>query len=110
MKYTITPLFTSGSKIRPDHNVFNTATSALAYGNSASGDELWIAPADGTEVKQGDQWLNIGVNKWVAVIHKGVPLCKLTENETTPPPPTEEDEIVSAIVRFKSGETKELIK
>jgi lysozyme len=94
MKYTITPIYAEGMKYRPDHNTNNTALSGgLAFGAYASGDVLWTADkelklSNGTVYQKiGDQWLEVGPNKWVAVKHMGKAYCTLTVNEEPTPDP-----------------------
>lgn len=97
MKYQMTPI-SSGTRLREDHNTF--AGVITSYGATAlvQGDELWIAPADGNEVKKGDKWLHVThvngnpvTQGWMAYIHKGVPYCDNFKDNTgeTPPPPSE---------------------
>jgi hypothetical protein len=99
------------TRLRVTHDVFsfvidvvngkvvNPALSVVTSFNAGDllkGDEKWIAPADGNEVKQGDIWLHVthrnGVPLitpgWTAYIHKGVPICiNLEEEKIVPPPP-----------------------
>jgi GH25 family lysozyme M1 (1,4-beta-N-acetylmuramidase) len=88
--YEITPNFTEGMKIRPLPNVNNTSIGSLAYGKTGKGDELWTAPADGTNVKKGDMWLKITeggtAQGWVAVVHMGKSYCALKEITPNPDP------------------------
>jgi len=95
-QYSMTPI-NNGTRLRADHNVFATIITSYNRGQLIVGDEIWEAPADGSEVKRGDQWLHVtsvdGVNLtergWMAYIHKGVAVCNnFTEIEAPPPPPT----------------------
>lgn len=94
--YSMTPI-NNGTRMRTDHNVFASVITSYNRGQLVVGDEIWEAPADGSEVKKGDKWLHVtsvdGVNVtergWMAYIHKGVPVCNnFTEVEAPPPPPT----------------------
>lgn len=95
----------NGTRLRTGHDVFSTVIdvdSTLANVQSFNandklqGDEVWEAPADGSEVKKGDKWLHvtkrngnpIPVMGWTAITHKGVAVCKnLVEVGTPPEPP-----------------------
>ncbi len=96
-QYSMTP-FNSGTRMRTDHNVFASVIASYTRGQLVVGDEIWEAPADGSEVKKGDKWLKVtsvdGVNVdergWMAYIHKGVPICdnfKIIENPDPNPTP-----------------------
>jgi hypothetical protein len=83
--------------MRSDHNVFASVIASYNRGQLIVGDELWTAPADGNEVKKGDKWLKVssvdGVivaeRGWMALIHKGVPVCNnFKEIEDPDPTPT----------------------
>lgn len=94
-QYSMTPI-SSGTRMRSDHNTFASVVASFGRGQLIVGDEIWEAPADGTEVKKGDKWLHVtsvdGVNVtergWMAYIHKGVPICDNFKVIETPPPPT----------------------
>ena len=96
-QYSITP-FNSGTRMRIDHSVFASVIASYTRGQLVVGDEIWEAPADGSEVKKGDKWLKVtsvdGVNVaergWMAYIHKGVPICdnfKIIEDPDPNPTP-----------------------
>lgn len=94
-QYSMTPI-NNGTRLREDRNVFARVISSYNRGQLIVGDELWEAPADGSEVKKGDKWLRVtsvdGVNLtergWMAYIHKGVAVCNnFKEIEPPPPPP-----------------------
>lgn len=117
--YTMKPINT-GTRLRSDHNTF--AGVITSYGVTAliQGDELWIAPADGNEVKNGDKWLHVThVNDvpvaqgWMAYIHKGVPICKdfqdLTGGTPPSPPPATERKIVALVAYYNDGSTQKLV-
>lgn len=98
--YNMTPI-SSGTRVRPDHNVFSAAITSVNYGIVVEGDELWTAPANGAEVYAGDKWLRVtkingipfGQVGWMAFVHKGIPICnnfKVTDGEPPPPPPPPE--------------------
>lgn len=88
-----------GTRLRADHTTFAAVITSFGTSNLVQGDEIWIAPADGNEVKMGDKWLHVthvddkplAVPGWMAYIHKGEPICKdfldLTGGDTEPPPP-----------------------
>jgi len=87
----------SGTRVRQDHNTFSAIVRSLGADDKIEGDEIWIAPADGSEVKAGDKWLKVlKVNSvpisptgWTAIIHKGQAICKnFVDNGTPPPDPT----------------------
>jgi hypothetical protein len=95
-QYSMTPI-NNGTRLRADHNVFAAVITSYNRGQLIVGDEIWEAPADGSEVKRGDKWLRVtsvdGVNLtergWMAYIHKGVAVCNnFTEIVAPPPPPT----------------------
>lgn len=70
--------------LREDHNTFAVTLVGIPKNTVVHGDFLWVAPADGTEVKAGDKWLHqvtyAGFTGWVAIVHKGVTLMTLTDN------------------------------
>lgn len=95
-QYSMTPI-NNGTRLRTDHNVFAAVITSYNRGQLIVGDELWEAPADGSEVKKGDKWLRVtsvdGVNLtergWMAYIHKGVAVCNnFKEIEGPGPNPT----------------------
>lgn len=72
----------NGTRLRKDHTTFAAAITSYNAGQVIEGDEMWTAPADGSEVKKGDQWMHVthvnGVKVapgWMARIHKGVEIC-----------------------------------
>lgn len=96
-QYSMTPI-SSGTRMRSDHNTSASVIASYSRGQLVVGDEIWEAPAGGTEVKKGDKWLKVtsvdGVNVaergWMAYIHKGVPICdnfKVIEDPNPPPAP-----------------------
>lgn len=92
--YSMTPIL-SGTRMRVDHNTFAAVITSFSMGQLVVGDELWEAPADGSEVKKGDKWLkvisvdgaNVPVRGWMAYIHKGYPICSNFTVIGDPPPP-----------------------
>jgi len=95
-QYSMTPI-SSGTRMRTDHNTFSAVIASYNRGQLVVGDEIWEAPADGSEVKKGDKWLRVssvdGINLtergWMAYIHKGVPICDNFKVIAAPPPPPE---------------------
>lgn len=113
--YSMTPI-NNGTRMRKDHNVF--AENILSYnkGQVVICDEIWEAPADGTEVKKGDKWgkvisvdgVNVAERGWMAYIHKGVTICNnFKEVETTPHPAPMFPE--SFVLTDPSGEKAEYV-
>lgn len=82
------------TRLRPDHSTENDYIGNYPRGTKFHGDVVWINPADtGTQIK-GDTWLQVidvnGTLKkgWVAITHKGFPICTITpavEVPTEPP-------------------------
>lgn len=94
-QYSMTPI-SNGTRLRTDHSTFSSVITSYNRGQLIVGDEIWEAPADGSEVKKGDKWLHAtsvdGVNLtdqgWMALIHKGYPICdNFKEIEDPAPPP-----------------------
>jgi len=93
-QYTMTPVY--NTRLRTDHNTFATIIVSYSPGQAILGDELWEAPADGSEVKKGDKWIHvisvdgkpISQQGWMAYIHKGTPICKDFQVIEEPDPPT----------------------
>lgn len=113
--YSMTPI-NNGTRMRQDHNVF--AGNILSYnrGQLVICDEMWEAPADGSEVKKGDKWgkvvsvdgVNVEERGWMAYVHKGVAICNnFKEVETVPPPAPMFPE--SFVLTDPSGEKAEYI-
>lgn len=78
MRYKMTTI-NSGTRVRQDHNVYASVLTSVNANVTVQGDELWTAPADGNEVKKGDEWVKVtvnGVTGWMAHIHKGVAICR----------------------------------
>lgn len=94
-RYSMTPI-DNGTRLREDHNTFSKVITSYNRGQLVLGDEVWVAPADGAEVKKGDIWLkvlsvdgtNVPVRGWMAHIHKGQFICEnFKEVIVAPPPP-----------------------
>jgi hypothetical protein len=93
-QYSMTPI-TNGTRMRSDHNIFGSVIATYNRGQLVAGDEVWVAPADGSEVKKGDKWLkvnsvdgvNVAMGGWMAYIHKGNPICDNFKEITDPNPP-----------------------
>jgi len=97
-QYSMTPMNT-GTRMRSDHTVFaGVLKTDLKPTDLIIGDEVWIAPADGIEVKKGDSWLKVlSVNGvavpergWTAITHKGTPICNNFKEIGTVPTPDPE--------------------
>lgn len=77
----MTPI-SNGTRLRKDHTTFAEVINSYNRGRVVVGDEVWEATADGREVHKGDKWLHVisvdGVpaNGWMAIRHKGVPICE----------------------------------
>lgn len=85
----------SGTRLRTDHNVFaGVIIGDLSSADTLQGDVVWIAPADGLEVKKNDKWLHVthrngeelAEKGWTAIIHKNVPICDNFREVNSPPP------------------------
>lgn len=111
-QYSMTPLG-NGTRIRTDHTTYAAVIASYSYGQLVVGDEMWEAPADGSEVKKGDKWLHVthvdgvpvAVQGWMAYIHKGSSICnnfRVIDGETEPPvvvpPPTTEPQFPQSFV------------
>ena len=96
MIYTATPI-NSGTRLRKDHSVFADVVTSFNANAVLKGDDVWIAPADGNEVKKGDKWLHVYEADgkrlitlgWTAIVHKGVAICNNFREVTVEPPPVE---------------------
>ncbi len=85
-----------GMALRPDHHTDNAAIERFPAGTKWHGDTLFVATEpkySGSILIQavGDQWLevtdvngNTGKRGWLAIIHKGVRYCSLTETNPSP--------------------------
>ncbi len=106
--YSMTPI-SSRTRMRVDHNTYADVidvdpiaanVQSFNMGDLLKGDDIWVAPADGDEVKKGDTWLHVThrngaalkVSGWTALTHKGYPICKnfTVIGEPPPPPPPPE--------------------
>lgn len=82
--YSATPL-NNGTRIRKAHDVWGQVIVSVNKGVVIKGDEVWEAPANGNEVIKGDKWLHVTfiddvpvdplIPHWIAIIHKGLPIC-----------------------------------
>ena len=95
--YTMNPIH-SGTRLRSGHDVFaKVIIPDLAATDMLEGTDLWIAPADGVEVRKGDKWLYVtkrnghalSTQGWTAVTHKGVPICENLKEVGVVVPPVE---------------------
>lgn len=91
--YSMTPI-DNGTRLRFAHTTFSSVITSYNRGQLVVGDEVWEAPADGNEVKKGDKWLHVlsvdGVaapDGWMAIIHKGYPICDNFKEVGTNPDP-----------------------
>ena len=78
----------NGTRLRQDHNTYaKVLITDLGPSSSVKGDLIWVAPSDGAEVKAGDQWLHTTIvngsakDGWIAIVHKGVSVCKILPPE-----------------------------
>jgi hypothetical protein len=91
--YSMTPI-SNGTAFRDGHSTVGTIVKLRVSANVVVlGDAVWTAPADGNEVKKGDTWLHViaidgaAVDGWMAIVHKGYPICdNFKEVVSTPPP------------------------
>ena len=83
----------NGTRIRTEHSTYTKVLGSVNAGIALEGDELWTAPADGSYVKKGDQWLHVTYGNlagWMAYTYLGQPICKdLKTTPDVPPMPTE---------------------
>lgn len=91
MKYRMTTIY-NGTRIREEHSTYTKVFGSVNAGITLEGDELWTAPADGSYVKKGDQWLHVthgAVTGWTAYTYLGQPICQdlkqVDENPDVPP-------------------------
>lgn len=92
--YSMTPI-KSGTRLRTGHDVFaSVIVGDLSPADTLLGNQVWTCPVDGVEARKNDKWLYVthqnGVELeekgWVAIVHKGVPICNnFKEVGTTPP-------------------------
>jgi GH25 family lysozyme M1 (1,4-beta-N-acetylmuramidase) len=79
-----------GTRLRTDHTVNVGYTASYKKLTIFDGDLVWTAPADGLNVKAGDQWLEVknidGViaTGWVAIKHLGLTICSLIDHQPAP--------------------------
>lgn len=74
----------NGTRLRDAHSMLGNIIASYNTGQTVCGNMLWTAPADGSEVKAGDQWLfvthvngmELTSKGWMAITNKGVPICK----------------------------------
>lgn len=74
----------NGTRMRTGHSTFDAVITSYSRGQVVRGDAIWIAPADGSEVKKGDTWLHVThvdgaaviEQGWMAYIHKGYAICE----------------------------------
>jgi len=100
MRYTITPTY--AMSLRNDHNTAALKIGRLDIGEQAKGDELWTASITTSSANAGDKWMRVReinglpADGWIAIIHRGVVYCTLTDSGGVPTdPPTAEDVIAS---------------
>lgn len=88
----------SGTRMRADHSTYTTVLlSDLSPADTLRGNELWIAPADGSYVKKGDTWLKVthrnGVALakpgWTAYLYLGKFVCNNFKEIADVPPPVD---------------------
>lgn len=90
--YSMAPI-SNGTRLRTDHNTFASVITSYAADSYVVGDDVWTAPADGTEVRKGDIWLHVThvnnipvANGWMAYIHKATAICDNFEQLPDTPP------------------------
>lgn len=110
-------VISSGTRIRSEHNTGGAVINSYSANTECEGVTDWIAPADVYNSSNvminmaGDRWLfvqtvngtNIPIAGWVAITHKGQPICDVIEENVEVPPPVEDDPYVKAILVTKSG-------
>lgn len=113
--YKITPLNSSGMKVRTEHNTNNTSIGTLSYGMFGTGTDLWEADVDGNGAKKGDKWLFVeegaSVGGWVAIIHNGTNYCSIETVEDPDPEPEPEPTEFPAFfyLLYPNGEKKKYV-
>lgn len=109
----ISPI-SNGTRMRSDHNTFANVITSFNSGVNLSGEEIWTAPADGSEVKEGDQWLLVThvdgtiltTPGWTAIIHKGQTISNRLADTDPDPDPTPDPgsivEIIDSVITYKA--------
>lgn len=106
MRYSATPLNTTGMSIRSNHGTAFPKIGTLLYGKYAKGEEIWVETQTTSNSRIGDKWLHLLENDgvptdaWVAIIHNGVEYCTLSDSGSNPPPSVSVVEIKSALVKY----------
>jgi lysozyme len=95
------------TRLRSTHDTTWAYIGNYPRGTKFHGDEVWTATATtststGTIInQQGDEWLRVTdvsgalASGWVAIKHKGLDICTLTETNPPTEPPTEPAEYVA---------------
>lgn len=117
INYSMTPIG-NGTRLRKDHTTFAGVITSYNIGDLIQGDLLWVSPTDGKEVWRNDKWLHVThVNNeplveqgWMALIHKGIPICRDFKDMTggTPPPTPTEKKLIK-IVAVWDDQTEETL-
>lgn len=110
-------VISSGTRIRNEHNTGGAIINSYSANTECEGDTDWISSADVYNSSNvminmaGDRWLfvnkvngvSIPVSGWVAITHKGQPICDVIEENVEIPPPIDNDPYVKAILITASG-------
>lgn len=106
--FSITPVFSNGCSVRPDHTTNNTKITGLPHGKFAFGmnGTPWEATASDAYHTKGDKWWQVThldgnpimvdgqpVSAWIAEIHNGKKVSTVTLL-SAPPPPEGGDELI----------------
>lgn len=108
----------NGTRLRDTHSTFGNVIASYGANQVVRGNLLWAAPADGNEVKKGDVWIfvthvdgkELTSKGWMAVTHKGVPICKdLKEVDVPTDPPVKPSLPVVAVLVDMYPEGKRVV-
>lgn len=108
----------NGTRLRDTHSTFGNVIASYGANQVVRGNLLWTAPADGNEVKKGDVWIfvthvdgkELTSKGWMAVTHKGVPICKdLKEVDVPTDPPVKPSLPVVAVLVDMYPEGKRVV-
>jgi hypothetical protein len=82
MEYKMTTI-ADGTRLRMEHDTFSSYLETFRAKETLTGDQMWVAPADGEQVKKGDEWMHVthrngvplSAKGWTARKHKGLLIC-----------------------------------